>query len=308
MYCQNCGKVVSSQDNYCSVCGKLIQPSLGNGNNKKETDLKLIPIKCPNCGGPLEIREDQKKAKCRHCDCDIVIHDPTKIEIDISTDSTSRNFVQIGLLAEQNQNLQEALSYFIRAIELDGKNPEAWLGKARIIIVLADSANIQKIQEARTYVTKAIEYGINPANCPNLEKTIEIIANTYFHFVTNKFKSIESAYTEREGCCLFTILVIPSLFAATYNNQSKQQLHESFVNKDLKEIFEWINWFWKYCTNENVAITILMILQAVVEFYNSLFSEINSTYIKSIQGQINDFRKEIFEKYPNLQTKTKIVT
>ena len=37
--------------------------------------MKLVKLNCPNCNGPLEIKEDQKKVKCKYCQTDVAVDD-----------------------------------------------------------------------------------------------------------------------------------------------------------------------------------------------------------------------------------------
>ena len=37
--------------------------------------MKLLAVKCPSCGGKLEIKPDDKTATCQYCNCEFIIDD-----------------------------------------------------------------------------------------------------------------------------------------------------------------------------------------------------------------------------------------
>lgn len=45
--------------------------------------IQFIPANCPNCGGELRVPADKSSVKCMYCGHEVLIHDPTKIDINL---------------------------------------------------------------------------------------------------------------------------------------------------------------------------------------------------------------------------------
>lgn len=65
-YCSNCGQKIETTAKFCNNCGSIV---------KKENNINVKIIKCPNCDADVEYRNDKDNMKCHFCGADIVIDD-----------------------------------------------------------------------------------------------------------------------------------------------------------------------------------------------------------------------------------------
>jgi tetratricopeptide (TPR) repeat protein len=89
--------------------------------------MEFLDVKCPSCGGDLKVPEDRATFICGYCGTNILIRDVSKSGAD------PRNLLKLALTFLDQDNTKEAEEYFNRVLEIDADNPEAWLGKIKIL-------------------------------------------------------------------------------------------------------------------------------------------------------------------------------
>jgi DNA-directed RNA polymerase subunit RPC12/RpoP len=72
-FCPKCGAESMNNAEYCSKCGEKINPS---------GDVKIIKMKCRDCGGELEINSDTSVILCPYCGSKSLVLDSEKVRIE----------------------------------------------------------------------------------------------------------------------------------------------------------------------------------------------------------------------------------
>jgi tetratricopeptide (TPR) repeat protein len=81
--------------------------------------------KCPECGADIQVPTDRDVAKCMYCGKDIVVKQAT-------ADGDAQrvaNWMQLAEAAAEDENHDEAYTYFTKVLEVEPDNFKAWLGK-----------------------------------------------------------------------------------------------------------------------------------------------------------------------------------
>lgn len=81
--------------------------------------------KCPECGADIQVPTDRDVAKCMYCGKDIVVKQAT-------ADGDAQrvaNWMQLAEAAAEDENHDEAYTYFTKVLEVEPSNFKAWLGK-----------------------------------------------------------------------------------------------------------------------------------------------------------------------------------
>lgn len=66
IFCSNCGQKISKDVKFCTNCGVSV---------KKNGNIKIKNIKCPNCQADVQYQEDTDKLICSYCRADLIIDD-----------------------------------------------------------------------------------------------------------------------------------------------------------------------------------------------------------------------------------------
>ena len=146
MFCMNCGAQIPDEAKYCLNCGTKLgvvesSPVIKSNNNH---GLRMVPAKCTNCGGTLQVDSMAKVATCIYCNSNFVVEQAiNNYNIQFSGNMTvgsaviNVNGVNIdNLLAraldfENNGQLDKAITYFNKVLDIDINNSSAKLGVQR---------------------------------------------------------------------------------------------------------------------------------------------------------------------------------
>jgi tetratricopeptide (TPR) repeat protein len=85
------------------------------------------PSICPSCGGQLQVPDDRDSVKCMYCGTEIVVREA----IQAGSGGNIHNYLELAVTATKAGNYQEAYDYYLKVLEIDTKNSEAWFGKAK---------------------------------------------------------------------------------------------------------------------------------------------------------------------------------
>ncbi len=85
------------------------------------------PTQCTACKKSIQVPDDVDVSCCMYCGHSIVIKDIIQLNIGPNID----NLLGMARTAAQAGNVEEAMSYYNRVLELDPKISEAWIGKGR---------------------------------------------------------------------------------------------------------------------------------------------------------------------------------
>jgi hypothetical protein len=82
-----------------------------------------VSIKCPNCGGALELDDSKEFGFCIYCGTQVQIQDEkTRVEVSgsVKFDETEKygNYLNLATQAYTNNNMSEAYTYYTKALEI----------------------------------------------------------------------------------------------------------------------------------------------------------------------------------------------
>lgn len=134
--CPECGKEISDKAKACPKCGCPIDDKEDKKEEKKESKIKLVAAKCPNCGSNIEVNRNDNKAKCEYCRSTVIVDDAIeRLRIEISGEVEVKNLPKLESMLRvadrhyDNEEYDEALEQYSAAVVLDPTNPKAVLRK-----------------------------------------------------------------------------------------------------------------------------------------------------------------------------------
>ena len=85
--------------------------------------MSLVTMKCPSCGGMLELDDTKEFAFCVYCGTKVKIQDEkTRVEVSghVEFDETEKykNYLNLANQAYANENVSEAYNYYTKALEI----------------------------------------------------------------------------------------------------------------------------------------------------------------------------------------------
>ena len=149
MFCVNCGTQLPEGSRFCVRCGTAMA---GNTDSFKKSaspiGKRIVSSTCTSCGANLEINPEKTIATCPFCDSTYIVDQ----EIN-STDSNSNserssqrddseanieNLLRRARNFEEEGQLEAALDYFSKALDMDLLNDEAQDGMFRVAEKMKD--------------------------------------------------------------------------------------------------------------------------------------------------------------------------
>ncbi|MGC9366830.1 MAG: hypothetical protein ACP5FK_07295 [bacterium] len=108
---------------------------------------KFRPVKCPSCGGELQLPEDKDVVSCMYCGTKIIVKDVLG-----GADSVKKeNLLKLADNAKENGNYQEALDYYNKYLEIDIKSKNAWFGKAETTALSSTCENLRILESVKCF-------------------------------------------------------------------------------------------------------------------------------------------------------------
>ncbi|HOE52944.1 MAG TPA: hypothetical protein PKO24_04860 [Methanomassiliicoccales archaeon] len=111
--------------------------------------MALIALKCPQCGGDIELESVKEIGFCMYCGSKVVIQEALKHEVTVDESRKIEAWVMLGCDALKSGNFIDAERYANKIIETELKNPIAWYVKG---------CCAKKEDVAREYWKKALLY------------------------------------------------------------------------------------------------------------------------------------------------------
>ena len=155
MFCMNCGKSLPDGAKFCNYCGTPQNVAAPTNSPQSVINIdqstKLVPGTCTNCGASLQVNPDLKAAICPACGTPYIvqqainnfnIHSTGNIRIENAVISVpganAKNYVLRAVGLEQQFELEKALEYYNKALDVDASNRNALISVARINELLDD--------------------------------------------------------------------------------------------------------------------------------------------------------------------------
>ncbi|MDD3119505.1 MAG: hypothetical protein PHQ27_10020 [Victivallales bacterium] len=114
--------------------------------------MKYYAVKCPNCGGELQVSEDTDSATCIYCQSNFAL--PPRLPNNAEGRNV-RNFLELADDAGKFGNFQEAYEHYTQALQLDTGNARAWIGRGYAAGMLSTVAD-PRLDETVSCFRKAL--------------------------------------------------------------------------------------------------------------------------------------------------------
>ncbi|HEV7684876.1 MAG TPA: CFI-box-CTERM domain-containing protein [Pyrinomonadaceae bacterium] len=108
---------------------------------------------CPSCSGDLQVPDDRDVVKCMYCGENVIVREA----IQAAAGGNTKNWLILAKAASQAGNHPEAYEYYMRVLEVDASNSEAWAGKAEAAGSLSTLSSF-RLPEMLTGFQKAIDH------------------------------------------------------------------------------------------------------------------------------------------------------
>lgn len=112
--------------------------------------MALIALKCPNCGGSVELDDKREIGFCMYCGNKMIMQESIKQKVEIDNSRAFDNWIKLGLNAIVVENYQSAENYADRVLEHETENGMGWYLKA-----CAAMSKNERVIEAYAYFEKA---------------------------------------------------------------------------------------------------------------------------------------------------------
>lgn len=146
--------------------------------------MALVPAKCTQCGGNIEVDNTHEAGICQHCGTPFITEKAINNYNTFITNNFAganiniagvdpNNLLTLAKNAEEVGNYEEASNYYSRVLEIQPQNCEALVGKG-VSALYNSNLNDIKSDELIGYIAKAVENKKNKSNITNDEINIFI--------------------------------------------------------------------------------------------------------------------------------------
>ena len=150
---------------------------------KEGTDMNFVAARCPQCGGELQLDNEQVTGFCMHCGSKIVVQDAIRA-VRIDNTHMIETWMKMGRSAAESNNYEEAYKYFTKVVEVDLENWNALFLKGQAAGFLSTLSN-PRLDELIGGINAAIEI-IENSEMPAEEvvKTKNLFAMSIFEIIS----------------------------------------------------------------------------------------------------------------------------
>ena len=155
MFCLNCGKPLPDGSKFCNNCGTPQQANPLTEDSQSVINIdqstKLVPGTCTNCGSSLQVDPSLQAAICPACGTPYIVQQAINnfnvnssgnINIENAVinipGSSAENYVKRAIGFEQQYELEKALEYYNKALDVDASNQDALISVSRLTEILDD--------------------------------------------------------------------------------------------------------------------------------------------------------------------------
>jgi hypothetical protein len=175
-----------------------------------EWEMAAVSIKCPNCGGALELDDSKEFGFCIFCGTQVHIQDEkTRVEVSgsVKLDETDkyRNYLTLATRAFEARNMSEAYTYYTKALEIKQNDYLPVFRKALCAGYLSDDLGL-RIEEVVSGISIAYDMVTNQSIQKNMSDEIVTFALTdQLQVVTTFYSSDECA---RYAQCVYDRVIL----------------------------------------------------------------------------------------------------
>jgi uncharacterized membrane protein len=158
--------------------------------------MATISIKCPNCGGALELDDSKEFGFCIFCGTQVHIQDEkTRVEVSgsVKLDETDkyRNYLTLATRAFEARNMSEAYTYYTKALEIKQNDYLPVFRKALCAGYLSDDLGL-RIEEVVSGVSMAYDMVSDQSIQKNMSDEIVTFA------LTDRLQVVTTFYSSDE--------------------------------------------------------------------------------------------------------------
>jgi tetratricopeptide (TPR) repeat protein len=155
--------------------------------------MAMVCIKCPNCGGALELDNSKEFGFCMFCDTQVYVQDEiTKVEVSgsVTFDESEKynNLLNLANQAYAAGNLEEAYTYYTKALKIKQNNYFPVFRKGLCAGYLSGETGF-RIEEVVWGIARAYDLAPDPAIRKALSEEIVTFAITYKPHINTEFYS-----------------------------------------------------------------------------------------------------------------------
>lgn len=114
--------------------------------------MQLLAAKCPSCGADIQVPDNKDFAYCTFCGSNVKVRESVIVKSDVDVE----NLIALGNVELQAKDYNNAIEYFTRVLEVDGKNHHAWMGKGTATLRRANTS-LEDYREAYLYYEHALD-------------------------------------------------------------------------------------------------------------------------------------------------------
>jgi tetratricopeptide (TPR) repeat protein len=150
--------------------------------------MALIALRCPQCGGEIQLENVREIGFCMYCGSKVVLQEALKHEVTVDESHKVDAWITLGFESLKSKKFDDAEQYANKIIEADLNNPTGWYIKGCCAI---------KEESAVEYWKKALAYSNN--NEASKKYCIETLNNPQNYFRIKMRTIIVTREKERMG-------------------------------------------------------------------------------------------------------------
>ena len=177
MFCMNCGQTLPEGAKFCKFCGTpqdAVAPAATTPSTiNLDQSTKLVPGTCTNCGASLQVDPSLQAAICPACGTPYIVQQAINsfnissignISVENAVFSipggSAENLIKRAISFEYQYDLEKALEYYNKVLDVDAANQDALVSVERINKLLANYwYKIVPVSTSSDSVFSSTEYG-----------------------------------------------------------------------------------------------------------------------------------------------------
>lgn len=199
--------------------------------------MATVSVKCPNCGGALELDDSKEFGFCVYCGTQVRIQDEkTRVEVSgsVTFDESDKykNFLNLATQAYTAGNMEEAYNYYTRALEIKQSDYIPVFRKALCAGYLSTDSGL-RIEEIVSGVSRAFDMASDDSAKTAMSEDI-------LTFVVNEKPRLNTEFYSSDDCAHYV--------KSIYNRITLLNRLYPFVNKEnMDGAVQFINTEQSYC-------------------------------------------------------------
>ena len=243
--------------------------------------MKLVAAKCPSCGANIKVDRSLKFTKCEYCDTEIMVEEAVEnlLKVELKDSPTLENYLKLGERYFENQEFDEAYKAYSEAIKIDPDNP---------LVVLRRGL-------CKTLISEYNNLDIN-SSIQGMKNSLELMKK-----MKMSKKDVDESIEEVGSVLYSTARYIVDVY--NRNNLNKVQ-----TKGYIERLEECINGFiyldeivdGNKAIEENIANSILNIIDVILGNYNNSKYSLSSSYV----NELKELKKKYVSKGGNVSKQT----